>query len=267
MPVLGLSWDGTGYGMDGTVWGSEVLQCQAADFERLAHLRTFPLPGGDRAAREPRRAALGLLFEFLGEAAAEVAAPWFTSAELRTLLTALRRPKLFPRTSSMGRLFDGVAAICGLSPCCSFEGQAAMALEYAVDPDVQGAYPCPLLDGSPAVADWEPLLRALLADRQRGAPLAEMAGRFHNAMVDLALAAARRSRCRRVVLTGGCFQNGVLNERVQTRLLEHGFDVYTHRSVPPGDGGISLGQILIAAEKIKEYAYVSGNPGKAAGDP
>ena len=260
MPVLGLSWDGTGFGIDGTVWGGEILHCKGSAFDRLAHLRTFPLPGGDRVAREPRRAALGLLFEILGDAAAEVAGRWFAAAELRTLLAALRRPKLFPRTSSMGRLFDGVAAICGLFQCCSFEGQAAMALEFAADPEVRDAYPCPLRDGTPAVGDWEPLLRAVLADRQRGAPLAEIAGRFHNALADLALAAARRAACPRVVLTGGCFQNALLTERVRARLLEHSFDVYTHRDVPPGDGGISLGQLLIAAERIKEYTHVSGNP-------
>jgi hydrogenase maturation protein HypF len=152
----------------------------------------------------------------------------------------------------MGRLFDGVAAICGLFDRCSFEGQAAMALEFAADPGVRDAYPCPLQDGTPAVGDWEPLLRAVLADRGRGTPLAEIAGRFHNGLADLALAAAQRAACPRVVLTGGCFQNALLTERVRARLADHGFDVYTHRDVPPGDGGIALGQILVAAEKIKE---------------
>ena len=111
------------------------------------------------------------------------------------------------------------------------------------------------------MGDWEPLLRALLADRRRGVPLAEMAARFHNALAEMALAAAHRTACPRVALTGGCFQNALLTERVRARLLDHEFDVYTHCDVPPGDGGIALGQILIAAETIKEYSYVSGNPG------
>lgn len=265
-PVLGLSWDGTGYGPDGTVWGGELLRCAGAGFERLAHLRTFPLPGGDQAAREPRRAALGLLFEVLGDAAAEWVAPWFTPAELRTLLAALRRPRLFPRTSSLGRLFDAVAALCGLpwsadaedgpdslcSPArVSFEGQAAMALEFAADPAVPDAYPLPPSEGTPAVADWEPLLRAVIADRRRGRPVAEIAARFHNALADLAVSAARRAGCRQVVLTGGCFQNALLSDRVRERLSDAGHSVYIQQQVPPGDGGLALGQVWVAARTLE----------------
>jgi hydrogenase maturation protein HypF len=246
-PVLGLSWDGTGYGTDRTVWGGEVLMCEAGRFTRLAHLRTFPLPGGDRAARQPRRSALGVLFEILGEAAADVAREWFAADELPMLIAALRRPKLFPRTSSMGRLFDAVAALCGLWPRVTFEGQAAMALQFAADPDVSEAYPLPLVAGSPAVLDWEPLVHGVIADRGHGVPLGVIAAKFHNALAETAVAAARRGDCRQVVLTGGCFQNAWLTERVRTRLSEDGFNVYTHRGVPPGDGGIALGQILVAA--------------------
>jgi hydrogenase maturation protein HypF len=261
LPVLGFSWDGTGYGPDGTVWGGEMLLSGGGRYERVAHLRTFLLPGGDRAAREPRRAALGLLFEMVGASAADRAHDWFTTDELRVLLAAARRPRLFPRTSSMGRLFDAVAAICGLFPRCSFEGQAAMALEYAVDPAVEDAYPLPLRQGAPAVGDWEPLIHAVLADRRQGVPLARIAARFHNALADLAVAVAQRVDCPRVVLTGGCFQNTWLTERVRDRLSGRGFAVYTHRQVPPGDGGIALGQVVVAAENMKEHADVSGDSG------
>jgi hydrogenase maturation protein HypF len=269
-PVLGLSWDGAGFGPDRTVWGGEVLWCHGDAFRRVAHLRTFALPGGDRAAREPRRSALGLLFEIMGEAAADIARAWFTPAELTTLLAALKRPGLFPRTSSMGRLFDAVAALCGLPDRATFEGQAAMALEFAADPDVRDAYPLPLLNHEPSIADWEPLVRAVLADRACGIPVGPIAAKFHNALADMAVAAAQRvaserlaptdpdcnpkrqregdlpTGCRRVVLTGGCFQNALLTERVRARLLETGFEVYTHQEVPPGDGGIALGQVFIA---------------------
>jgi hydrogenase maturation protein HypF len=203
---------------------------------------------------------LGLLFEVVGEAAAESGSAWFTESELRFLLTAVRRPKLFPRTSSMGRLFDAVAALCGLFPRCSFEGQAAMALEFAVDATTADAYPLPVAGQVPAVGDWEPLVHAVLADRRRGVPLARIAAKFHNALADMSVAVARRVGCPRVVLTGGCFQNACLTERVRDRLLQHDFQVYTHGLVPPGDGGIALGQIVIAAENMKEYADVSGNP-------
>jgi len=246
-PVLGLSWDGTGCGTDGTVWGGEALLCEGSTFTRVAHLRTFALPGGDRAVREPRRSALGLLYEILGDEAARYVADWFQPSELRLLLSALKQAVHTPRTSSMGRLFDAVAALCGLPAVISFEGQAAMALEYAADVDETEAYPMPLLDGQPAVADWEPLIRAVLGDHAAGVPVGRIGGRFHNALAEWAVAVARRSGCNQIALTSGCFQNALLTERIRSRLTQSGFHVYTHRSVPPGDGGIALGQVYVAA--------------------
>ncbi|NLX97306.1 MAG: carbamoyltransferase HypF [Rhodopirellula sp.] len=268
-PVLGLSWDGAGYGTDGTVWGGEFLQCEGTEFRRVAHLRTFMLPGGDRAAREPRRAALGLLFEIFGEDARRWATRWFAPAELNTLLRILDRRIHCPRTSSMGRLFDAVAAICGLTPVVSFEGEAAMALEFAAEevtglpPDRAGHerlphYPLgdtredrqPFPD-SPIAVDWEPMLRAILADCQAGAPIGQISSRFHATLAEFAVAAARRWGGRQIVLTGGCFQNAVLADEVCRRLVEEGFEVFTHHQVPPGDGGIALGQLMIAAGRME----------------
>ena len=256
-PVLGLAWDGTGYGGDGTIWGGEALVCDGADFSRSAHLRTFPLPGGDRAVRQPRRSALGLLFEIMGREAARHTAPLFADGELRTLLAALDRSINSPRTSSMGRLFDAVAALCGLPSVISFEGQAAMALEFAAaefaaNADPEDAYPLPLSDDVPAVADWEPLIRSVLADRAAELPVGRIAVRLHNALAQMAVAAAQRAGCRQVVLSGGCFQNALLTERVEARLSQSGFTVYTHHRVPPGDGGIALGQVFIAAAKAEQ---------------
>lgn len=254
-PVLGLAWDGTGYGDDdtgsgATVWGGEALVCNAAEYTRVAHLRTFALPGGDRAVRQPRRSALGVLFEIVPDEAARLAADWFTPSELDVLLAMLRGGRHSPRTSSMGRLFDAVAALCGLPAVISFEGQAAMALQFAADTNDREAYPLPLSDDSPGVADWEPLARAVLDDRAAGAPVGRISARFHNALAELAVAVARRAGCSQVVLTGGCFQNALLAERVRRRLLEAGFNVYTHQKVPPGDGGIALGQAVIAAKRM-----------------
>jgi len=223
-----------------------MLLCDRATFERVAHLRPFPLPGGDRAVREPRRSALGLLFEARGRAAAEAAALWFAEQELSFLFDALERKLNAPRTSSMGRLFDAIAALAGLPPSISFEGQAAMALEFAADPGEPSAYPLPLGDQSPAVADWQPTLDAVLADLRAGTPIGIVSGRFHNALAHLAVAAARRAGCHRVVLTGGCFQNRLLSLRARHRLEEAGFEVFTHCLVPPGDGGIALGQLFVA---------------------
>ncbi len=245
-PVLGISWDGTGYGPDGTVWGGEMLRCDRAEYVRVAHLRPFPLPGGDRAAREPRRSALGLLFAAKGRNAGELASRWFTHQELRILFDALEHQLNSPRTSSMGRLFDAVAAIAGLPNIVTFEGQAAMTLEFAADPTESDAYPLPLGNGTPSIADWQPMLEALLSDLRAGMPVGTVSGRFHNALAGLAVAAAERTGCHRVVLSGGCFQNGVLSTLARQQLQRAGFEVFSHRRVPPGDGGIALGQLYVA---------------------
>ena len=261
-PVLGLSWDGVGYGGDGTIWGGEALVCQGDECVRFAHLRTFPLPGGDLAMREPRRAALGLLYEIFGDAAAEqmpaeentgrasATRDSFTSRDMKTLFAAMARSVNSPRASSMGRLFDGVAALVGLPRVISFEGEAAMALEFADDETANDAYPLPLRPGTPLVADWEPLVRGVLADRAAGVPLGRISGRFHNALAELALATAQRAGVKQAALSGGCFQNALLSDRVGRRLSAAGFSVYTQRRVPPGDGGIALGQICVAARRI-----------------
>ncbi len=285
-PALGFSWDGTGYGTDGTVWGGESLWCEGAEFRRVAHLRTFPLPGGDAAAREPRRSALGLLFEIFGRRAAQYAAEWFAPNELGTLLTMLSQGIHSPRTSSMGRLFDAVAALCGLPPTISFEGQAAMALEYAADEKEPASYTFVLASPksvpnsrgltapgetaaklrralpagySPTVddgliLDWAPMIESVLADRAAGVPVAKISARFHNTLADMALAVARRVASAYggapIVLSGGCFQNALLTSRVCGRLSAAGFSVYTHRRVPPGDGGIALGQVFLALQQV-----------------
>jgi len=271
-PVLGLAWDGTGYGLDGTVWGGEALVCEGADSRRLAHLRTFALPGGDRAVREPRRSALGVLFEILGDEAAGPAIGWFTPAERDALLAMLRRSLRCPRSSSVGRLFDAVAVLCGLPGRISFEGQAAMALEFAADEAEAGAYPLPLRrrarsgatdltvarqppgeepDDAPLVIDWEPLVRAIVADRASGVPVRRISARFHNALAEAALSVARHWGGRQVVLSGGCFQNARLARRVRSRLLEAGFEVYTQQQIPPGDGGLALGQLFVASQRLR----------------
>ena len=245
--VLGLAWDGTGHGTDGTVWGGEFFMGGYAGFRRVGHLRTFPLPGGDLAARETRRPALGLLFA----AGMELRqAPGFTEAELATLRGVLRKGVNAPTTSSMGRLFDAVAAFAGVRLRNRYEGEAPMALEHLLGDDAPeaGAYPIELVNSDDGfIADWEPLVVALLADRTAEVAPPEMAARFHNALVDLALAAAERAGCEQVVLSGGSFQNFYLSERITARLTAAGFRVFAHQRVPPNDGGIALGQAVLAA--------------------
>jgi len=259
--ALGVTWDGTGYGTDGTVWGGEFLLGDATGFERVAHLRPFLLPGGDAAVREPRRAALGLLWEAQGEAAlagpGPGAAGLFADAELKVLGRMLNRGLNCPVTTSMGRLFDAVAAIVGLHPSVTFEGEAAMALEWLADPAERGAYPVDSLSGAapagarpPIVLDWEPLLEAVLEDVQRGVPRERISARFHNGLVRAAVAVAGAVGEERVALSGGCFQNRLLTERLAVALEQAGHIVLQHALVPPNDGGVSLGQIVVAAAQL-----------------
>ncbi|NOX62790.1 MAG: carbamoyltransferase HypF [Chloroflexi bacterium] len=256
-PALGVIWDGTGFGTDGAIWGGEFLLGDAAEFERVAHLRPFRLPGGDKAIKEPRRIALALLWEMFGRDAcmqedlAPVAA--FERNERRLLTQMLEKNLHAPLTTSAGRLFDGVAALLDLHQVVSFEGQAAMALEFATDPAHEDAYPLPLSEvGPPWVLDWRPLLSAVLADLRSGAPTPTIAARFHNALIEAILATARRTGEPRVALSGGCFQNRILTERAAQRLRAAGFEVILHRQVPPNDGGVSLGQIAVAARKMND---------------
>jgi hydrogenase maturation protein HypF len=287
-PVLGVAWDGTGYGLDGTIWGGEFLKVDERTFQRVGHLRTFPLPGGERAVKEPRRVALGILHELFGDAvfAMNDLAPLraFQPQELSLLRQTLAKRINSPLTSSVGRLFDAVASLAGLRQTMRFEGQAAMELEFALEGiDTAEAYPLPVCEPRPEYAareppgpavgvqrgkdeaetrnpaskappfsglilDWAPLVRAVLAEVAAGSPVGLISARFHNALVEAVVEMARRSGERRVVLTGGCFQNKYLAERAVHRLQEAGFRPYWHQRVPPNDGGVALGQAVAAAQ-------------------
>lgn len=258
--VLGVAWDGSGFGDDGTVWGGEFIVVDGVSTQRVAHLRPFPLPGGDKAVTEPRRAALGVLHELRGEQAFDDAPPGpladFSEADRNILKRMLVRAINTPRTTSAGRLFDAVASLLGLMQQTSFEGQAAMALEFAIGDVTQaGCYPMPVIpraDGADGafIVDWRPLIAALLADIDRGVPTAQMAAAFHNAMAESIVSVAQAVGQSRVVLSGGCFQNRYLTERAAARLRATGFEAYWHRHVPPNDGGLALGQAVWAGRLI-----------------
>ena len=251
---------------DGTIWGGEFLLGDASGFTRVAHLRPFRLLGGDAAVYEPKRVALALLFEMYGDAALEMddlaAVRAFSVSERHLLRRMLARGVNAPVTTSAGRLFDGVAALIGMQQEVSFEGQAAMALEFAADVREGGAYPFVLTKRTkdegrrskmrPSVLDWQPMVEAILADLRAGVERGIIAARFHNALVDAIIAVARSVGQPRVALTGGCFQNRLLTERVADRLERAGFEVILHRLVPPNDGGISLGQVAVAAARLED---------------
>jgi hydrogenase maturation protein HypF len=243
-PVLGVAWDGTGYGLDGTIWGGEFLLVTDASIERRAHLRPFRLPGGDKAIREPRRIALALLHEISATLPTGLA---FSASELSGLKTMLKEGIHSPLTSSVGRLFDGVAALAGLRHAISFEGQAAVELECCIDRiETDEFYPFRISQAgdAPLILDWQPVIEGVLADLQRGLRTGEISAKFHNALAEAIVSTARRVGERRIALTGGCFQNRYLTERAVKRLEQEGFRAYWHQRIPPNDGGIALGQIL-----------------------
>ncbi len=253
-PVFGVSWDGTGYGQNGTVWGGEFLVVDDAAFTRAAHWRTFRLPGGEAAVREPRRSALGLLYALAGETAfsdpyAAVHAA-FSPAELTVLRRLLERGVNAPLTSSVGRLFDAVAALAGLRARATYEGQAAMELEFALEGiQTDERYQFDLRPGEPMVVDWEPLVHELLEDVRRSVPAGMISARFHNALVEAIAAVAQAAQLEQIVLTGGCFQNRYLLERAIQRLGRAGFRPCWPQHFPPNDGSIALGQLIAAARE------------------
>jgi hydrogenase maturation protein HypF len=247
-PALGVVWDGTGYGLDGTIWGGEFLLADQKSFMRIAHFRPFLLPGGDAAVKEPRRSALGVLYEIFGKEL------WdrpellrgIEQSERALLGQMLAKNVNAPPTSSVGRLFDAVAALIGLRDRTSFEGQAAMELEFAAETGVSDSYSFVLLEGETAVVDWQPTILQLLDDIYSGASPGVMSAKFHNMLAETVVRLAQKTREPKIVLTGGCFQNRYLTERTVSRLLAEGFRPYWHQRVPPNDGGIALGQAVAA---------------------
>jgi len=258
-PALGIAWDGTGYGTDGTVWGGEFLVINDSGFDRMAHLRTFRLPGGDVAAREPRRSAIGILFEIFGEKAFDrhdlFPVLSFIPSEQIMLKRMLQGGLNAPRTSSAGRLFDAVASIIGLREKIRYEGQAAMELEFLADADEQACYAFELAVGTPIVLDWEPMIHGIIADTSDGISAPRIAAKFHNTLVEMMVRMAIVADEKSVALSGGCFQNKYLMERAIKRLRESGFNVYWHQRVPTNDGGIALGQAAAAAMALRNGEY------------
>ncbi len=314
--VIGVAFDGTGYGTDGKIWGGEFLVADFVSFERRAHLRYVPLPGGDAAVRQPWRMALSYLRDTFGpEYASQVSeivsakpagppetqprmgrhivaqhgalplggvlgseenAPksprdgiGFPAAGIEELSllrevpqekrvivdTMLQRRLNCIDTSSCGRLFDAVSSIVGLRHEVTFEGQAAIELEMIADASVERVYPYAIADGSPAQLDMRPMIEAIVRDLARATPVGEIAAALHNtlsaAIVDVCGRIRKNGALNRVCLSGGTFQNVLLLQRAVRGLRENGFEVFLHAKVPPNDGGIALGQAVIANARLE----------------
>ncbi|MDD5284450.1 MAG: carbamoyltransferase HypF [Desulfuromonadaceae bacterium] len=259
--VIGVIFDGTGYGSDGTIWGGEFLVGGYDGYCRAAHFRETPLPGGDAAVREPWRMAMSYLHQAYGDAAFRLDHPvarQLPAEEQGIFTTMLCRGLNSPMTSSCGRLFDAVAALLNLRHKVSYDGQAAIELEAlaeTVEDVVAVSYRYTILfhDEGPAELDFSPMFREILADMNAGIPITIIALRFHttiaSATTDICLNISGSSGLDRIILSGGVFQNRLLTELVYTALVKRGLQVFTHRLVPPNDGGIALGQTAIAGRR------------------
>jgi hydrogenase maturation protein HypF len=254
--VLGIAWDGSGYGTDGTIWGGEFLKVTETGFERVAHLRRFKLLGGERAVKEPRRMALSLLWEVYGDLLWSIDSEVmrsvrqsFSQSELAILPTLLSKQNLM-QTSSMGRLFDGVAALLGICEIVSFEGQAAIALESLCErTETTDFYQFDVKKNSEL--DWTGVISSILEDRLNYVDIATIAVKFHNTLVEMIVYMAMQVGLKQVVLTGGCFQNRYLMEKAIAKLTQLGFCAYGHRRIPANDAGLAVGQVIAAMMVLK----------------
>jgi len=246
--VLGVAWDGTGYGADRTIWGGEFLLCDYKNFERVASFRPFYLIGGERAIKEPRRILLSIFYEIYGEDCFdhEIIKTKFSGQELKVLNKMINNNIMLFKTSSAGRLFDSVASILNLKQVASFEGQAAMMVE-SIARDVKGSYSFKIRKSNMWFIDWKSVFIEIIEDIKNKTSKEVIAGKFHNTLVEAIREIAKKIKIKKIVLSGGCFQNVCLTKKAIANLKED-FEIYVHNNLPPNDAGISAGQIAIAAK-------------------
>lgn len=254
--VIGVSFDGTGYGDDGNIWGGEFLIADLLDFERAEHLPYMPMPGGDQAVKNPWRMAISFLYNHFGDTVADMDLPFIgrrNRAEVELLIQSIQKDINCPRSSSMGRLFDGVAAICGLCDETTFHAEAPMRLESIIDTTVEANYD---IEYSRGAISFEPLFNALIRDMNAHVDVGMISAKFHNAIVMLTQrvvsALSEEYGIRKVILSGGTFQNRFILQNLEQRLSKANFEVYSNTKVPVNDGGIALGQLIIAAKRREQ---------------
>ncbi len=252
-PVIGLSFDGTGLGTDGAIWGGEVLFGGYTQFERSFHLAYVPLPGGDLSVHKPARMALAHLWKAGLEWESDLSVCATICYEERLAMRLQMEKQLnSPLTSSMGRLFDAAAALIGIRDIATYEGQAAIEMEALAQEDEKGYYTFQINDGD---IDAAPVWKSLLADWRAGETVPVLSARFHNSVVELCRQVCALSKahngCKTVALSGGVWQNRYLLEHTLPALQKDGFDVLWHRQVPANDGGLALGQAMVAGRQYR----------------
>jgi len=253
-PVIGLSFDGTGYGADGNIWGGEILVADHKTYRRAAHLSYTPMPGGAAAVKEPWRMAVSYLYDAFGDAFMDLDLPILKGIDekrIKIMVEMIQKKVNSPDTSSLGRLFDGIAAMIGIRNHVSFEGQAAMELEMLAEKTIAVPYDYDWVSGDVHRVLVQPIIRGVANDMQKGVEPSEISGKFHSTLVrmfsELCEIIGKETGLNRVVLSGGVFQNSFLLTSLIQTLTRNNFQVFTHTLVPPNDGGISLGQAMVAA--------------------
>ncbi len=252
--ALGISWDGTGYGWDKLIWGGEFFISDEKAIEHVGQFRRFPLPGGELAIKEPRRSAVGALYEIFGNEIFRwnyLYQDTFSELDLPVLQKMLEKRLNCPLTSSVGRLFDAIASLLNICQKITYEGQAAMMLEYVADRESKQSYGFEIRENKLLNIDWQLIFNEILEDIKNNVSIGTISMKFHHTLAEIILNIAKYLGIVKVALSGGCFQNAILLESTITLLEQHGFRVYWHQRVPPNDGGISLGQIALARMQNK----------------
>ena len=253
--VIGVSFDGTGLGDDNHIWGGEFFVCDLKEYTRINHFDYIAMPGGDKASHEPWRMALSYLYKTYGKEFVELDLPFLKNIKPSTIeliCAAIDKNINSPLTSSSGRLFDAVAAIINLCPLSKFHAEAPMRLEAIIDRKIKQAYPFTI--GKTII--FEETIELIVNDLKRSAPLSEISAKFHNTIIAIILEVAKETRdnhnLNKIVLSGGTFQNKYLLENIETLLIKHNFEVFSPKKVPTNDGGIAIGQLVIAAKSIQD---------------
>lgn len=256
-PVIGLSFDGTGYGADGNIWGGEILIADHLQFRRAAHLTYVPMPGGETAIKEPWRMAVSYLYETFGEGFENLDLPLFKNIDsnpVKTMIKMIQNRINSPYTSSLGRLFDGVASIIGIRNHVLFEGQAAMDMEMTASGETTGTYEYDWIAEDVHRILFQPVIRGVVRDMEKGIQPTEISSKFHSTVIrmftELCDVISKETGLNQVVLSGGVFQNSILLAGLNQALIKKNFQVFAHKYVPPNDGGISLGQAIVAAATV-----------------
>lgn len=244
-------WDGTGFGLDNTIWGGEFFIYDENEFRHFAQLRQFKLPGGDSAAKDTRRSLIGILYEIFGEnIPVDKLCSSLSTNDLNIFIRMLKKNINCFSTSSAGRLFDAVSSLLNICHRSTYEGQAAMMLEFIADKHIKTYYDFDLIEKERLIVNWQPMFEQLFIDLEKEIPASEISAKFHNTLAEIIATLVKRTAQKNVLLTGGCFQNVFLMEKTIDRLTENGFIPHWNQKIPTNDGGISFGQAVFANHLI-----------------